>query len=107
MYPPEQFIALDDGEIVADAVSFDELTKELGKIGKDRADIFVVQVDVDYPEEVFILVENHIGVTIWSNATRTEATMNPTGLRGAEHAGARGVLRELARSTSTLSAGGL
>ena len=55
-YPPGQFIAFDDGQIVADAASFDELTERLAGLGKDRPDIFVIQAGVDYPEEVFILV---------------------------------------------------
>jgi hypothetical protein len=53
-YPPGWFVALDDGEIVADAASFDDLTAALAAIGKDRPDILVVQAGVNYPEEVFI-----------------------------------------------------
>ncbi len=53
-YPPGHFIAFDDGEIVADAASFDELTKTLAAIDKDRPDVFVVQAGTVYPEEVFI-----------------------------------------------------
>ena len=41
---------------MTDAASFDELTSVLAQIGKDRPDVFVVQVGVDYPEEVFILI---------------------------------------------------
>lgn len=55
-YPPGQFVAFDEGQIVADAASFDELTKALAAIGKDRPDVFVVQAGVDYPDEVFILL---------------------------------------------------
>ncbi len=55
-YPPGHFVAFDDGQIVADAASFDELTKALAAIGKDRPDVFVVQAGVDYPDEVFILL---------------------------------------------------
>jgi len=55
-YPPGHFIAFDDGEIVADAASFDELTETLAAIGKDRPDVFVVQAGTNYPDEVFILV---------------------------------------------------
>jgi hypothetical protein len=42
-YPSGRFVAFDDGQIVADAASFDELTKALAAIGKDRPDVFVVQ----------------------------------------------------------------
>jgi hypothetical protein len=55
-YPSGRFVAFDDGQLVADAASFDELTSALAKIGKDRPDVFVVQVGVDYPDEVFILL---------------------------------------------------
>ena len=55
-YPPGRFVAFDDGEIVADAATFDDLTAALAAIGKDRPDIFVVQAGVNYPEEVFILI---------------------------------------------------
>lgn len=55
-YPPGRFVAFDDGQIVADAASFDELTQALAAIGKDRPDVFVVQAGTDYPDEVFILV---------------------------------------------------
>jgi hypothetical protein len=55
-YPPGRFIAFDDGRIVADAASFDELTDALAAIGKDRPHVFVVQAGTDYPDEVFILL---------------------------------------------------
>lgn len=55
-YPPGHFVAFDDGHIVADAGSFDELTEALAAIGRDRPDVFVVQVGVEYPDEVFILL---------------------------------------------------
>ena len=54
-YPAGHFIAFDDGQIVADAPSFDELTAALAAIRKDRPDVFVVQSGVEYPDEVFIL----------------------------------------------------
>ncbi len=55
-YPAGRFVAFDDGEIVADAATFDDLTAALAAIGKDRPDILVVQSGVNYPEEVFILI---------------------------------------------------
>ena len=55
-YPAGWFVAFDDGAIIADAATFDELTAALAAIDKDRPDIFVVQAGVNYPEEVFILI---------------------------------------------------
>ena len=55
-YPCGRFVAFDDGQIVADAATFDELTAALAAIGKDRPDVFVVQAGTDYPDEVFILL---------------------------------------------------
>ena len=55
-YPPGRFVAFDDGQIVADAASFDELTEALAAIGKDRPDVFVVQAGENYPNEVFVLL---------------------------------------------------
>jgi hypothetical protein len=55
-YPPGRFVAFDDGEIVADAATFDDLTAALAAIGKDRPDVFVVQAGVNYPDEVYILI---------------------------------------------------
>ena len=57
-YPPGRFVAFDDGQIVADAATFDELTHALAAIGKDRPDVFVVQAGTDYPDEVSILSEH-------------------------------------------------
>ena len=55
-YPPGRFVAFDDGQIVADAASFDELTETLVEIGKDRPDVFVVQTGMNYPDEISILL---------------------------------------------------
>jgi hypothetical protein len=55
-YPQGHYVAFDDGQLVADATSFDELTDALAAIGKDRPDVFVAQVGVEYPDEVFILL---------------------------------------------------
>jgi hypothetical protein len=35
-YPSGRFVAFDDGQLVADAASFDELSSALAEIGKDR-----------------------------------------------------------------------
>jgi hypothetical protein len=55
-YPPGHFVAFDDGQLIADAETFDKLTEALVAIGKDRPDVFVVQTGVEYPSEVFILL---------------------------------------------------
>jgi len=55
-FPSGHFVAFDDGQIVADATTFDELSAALGAIGKDGPDVFVVQAGIDYPDEVFILL---------------------------------------------------
>ena len=55
-FPPGHFVAFDDGQIVADAPTFDELTAALVAIDKDGPDVFVVQAGMDYPDEVFILL---------------------------------------------------
>ena len=49
-------MAFDDGEIVADAATFEELNAALVAIAKDRPDVLVVQAGVNYPDKVFILV---------------------------------------------------
>jgi hypothetical protein len=55
-YPRGHFLAFDEGQLVADAESFDKLTESLEAIHKDRPDIFVVQAGVEYPDEVYILL---------------------------------------------------
>ena len=55
-FPPGRFVAFDDGEIVADAATFEELNAALVAIGKDRPDVLVVQAGVNYPDKVFILI---------------------------------------------------
>jgi len=55
-FPIGHFVAFDDGSLVADADSFDELSEVLSRIGRNRSDVFVVQVAERYPEQVFILL---------------------------------------------------
>lgn len=54
-YPPGHYVAFDDGQLVADAASFDELTQILAAVGRDRPDVFVAQSGSDYPDEVVVL----------------------------------------------------
>jgi len=49
-----RFVAIVDGEIVTDSGSFDELTDELGKLGKNPPDVLVIQAGADYPTEAVI-----------------------------------------------------
>jgi hypothetical protein len=55
-YPRGHFVAFDEGQLVADAESFDRLSEVLEAIDRDRPNVFVVQIGVDYPNEVFILL---------------------------------------------------
>ncbi len=55
-FPIGHFVAFDNGNLVADAGSFDLLTDALEKTGRNRPDVFVVQVAEQYPDHVFILL---------------------------------------------------
>ncbi len=55
-YPIGSYVAFDDGELIADAFSFDELSTKLAEQGRDRPDVFVIQVAESYPEKVSILL---------------------------------------------------
>ena len=55
-YPHGQFVAIHEGRIVADAATFDELSTALDAMGKDSAEILVVQAGVDYPENAVIFL---------------------------------------------------
>ncbi len=56
-FPAGHFVAFDAGELIADAMTFDDLTAVLSALGKDRPDVFVAQAGVDYPKEVIILTD--------------------------------------------------
>lgn len=56
-FPLGHFVAFDNGNLIADAPSFDELTQALAAIGKDSPDVFVAQTGIDYPVEVYILMD--------------------------------------------------
>lgn len=49
-YKPGRFVAIAGGQIVADADGFDELRSRLAAVGKDSAEVLVVQAGVEYPE---------------------------------------------------------
>lgn len=51
------FVAFDQGKLIADAHSFEALSKLLDALGKAHPDVFVAQVGIDFPDEVFILLD--------------------------------------------------
>lgn len=55
-YPHGQFVAIDGGQVVADAPSFEELDQKLLGLGKESPDVLVVQAGHEYPEWVDIFI---------------------------------------------------
>jgi hypothetical protein len=55
-YPPGRFVAIDGGQIVADAATLDELLAALTALGKDPKEGLAVQAGVEYPEFAWILL---------------------------------------------------
>ena len=53
-YGAGQFVAIAEGQIVADASSFALLRDRLTAQGKDPARVLIVQAGVEYPEEAVI-----------------------------------------------------
>jgi hypothetical protein len=54
-YPAGQFVAIYQGQIVADAKSFDELQRTIDNLGIDLRQSLVVQARHEYPETAVIL----------------------------------------------------
>jgi hypothetical protein len=54
-YPKGQFVAILDGQIIADAPTFAELSARLRATGKDSPDVLVVEAGANYPDYVTIL----------------------------------------------------
>jgi hypothetical protein len=54
-YGQGRFVAISGGQIVADADQFDELRSLLKALGKDPAQVLIVQAGIDYPETAVIL----------------------------------------------------
>ncbi len=54
-YPAGRFVALDGGQIIADAATFEELTKVLAAAGQDSPEVLVVQAGGYYPKSVNLL----------------------------------------------------
>jgi len=55
-FPAGHLIAFDDGRVIADAASVQELRTKLLAAGKDPREVFVVQAGADYPEFATILL---------------------------------------------------
>jgi hypothetical protein len=55
-YPPGRFVAIEEGKVIADAATFDELDAKLLEMGRPSPEIFVVQAGVTYPDKIIILL---------------------------------------------------
>ena len=53
-YPSGRFVAIDDGDIVADGWDFKSLSEDLRQRGKRPENVLIVQAGIDYPEEAVI-----------------------------------------------------
>jgi len=56
IFPVGRFVAIDEGKILADAGSFDELDKLLDARGLTSNKVLVVQAGIHEPEKVFIFL---------------------------------------------------
>lgn len=55
-YTPGRFVAISDGQIVADADRFEELRTALISLGKDPTQVLIIQAGVEYPESAVIFL---------------------------------------------------
>ena len=55
-FPAGHWIAIDGGQVIADAPSAEELRPLLIDAGKNPRDVFVVEAGADYPQFATILV---------------------------------------------------
>ena len=53
-YPPGRFVAIESGQIVADAGTHRDLVQKLQSLGKSPQGLIIVQAGVDYPEHAVI-----------------------------------------------------
>jgi hypothetical protein len=53
-YPPGRFVAISDGQIIADAARFEVLRSHLEAQGKDPTQVLIIQAGVEYPETATI-----------------------------------------------------
>jgi|GEM_PF-1191498 len=56
-YPPGRYVAISEGKIIADAASFQELNSMLHNLGRNSADVLVVQAGIDYPDTIMIFAQ--------------------------------------------------
>jgi hypothetical protein len=56
-YPFGRFVAISQGQIVADAATFQELDSALLAQGNDSRETLVIQAGVEYPEKAVILTQ--------------------------------------------------
>ncbi len=56
-YPSGQFVAIQSGECIADAVSHRELVSKLSTMGLSPKDMLILQAGVEYPESAIILLD--------------------------------------------------
>ncbi len=60
-FPAGHFIAIEGGEVVADAATVQELRPLLFRSGKNPSDVFVVEAGADYPQFATILLSRYSG----------------------------------------------
>ncbi|MCI0738000.1 MAG: hypothetical protein L0Y72_03075 [Gemmataceae bacterium] len=54
-YHRGRFVAISNGEIVADSAEIESLRSNLLELGKDPSKVLVVEAGIDYPEKAIIL----------------------------------------------------
>ena len=55
-FPAGQFVAIEAGQIIADAESHREIVEKLDGINKSPKDMLIVQAGIEYPESAIILL---------------------------------------------------
>ena len=55
-FPSGHFVAVESGQVIADAGSHRELVQKLEAVGKSPKDMLIVQAGVEYPESAIILL---------------------------------------------------
>lgn len=53
-YPPDRFLAISGGKVIADAARFEELNAMLHRLGNDSPEVLVIHAGMDYPEPMTI-----------------------------------------------------
>lgn len=55
-YPAGHWVAINNGRLIADAPTIDQLEETLRSSGQDSVQVFVARAGIEYPEEVTILI---------------------------------------------------